>query len=82
MMDYLDLIDMSSNFQSIRVIIFVTWQGVRPGQIRKGATRAVVGWLVGESGPKSVGGSSWIELGTRREWQGHSGFRLVQASEE
>jgi hypothetical protein len=33
---------------------------VRPGQIRKGATQAVVGCLVGGSGPKSVGGSSWM----------------------
>jgi hypothetical protein len=50
--------------------------------IRKGATQAVVGWLMGGSGPKSVSGSSHVELGTRREWQGHSGFRLVQASGE
>jgi hypothetical protein len=40
-------------------------QGVRPAQIRKGATQAVVGWLMGGSGPKSVSGSSWMnsELG-------------------
>jgi hypothetical protein len=35
--------------------------GVRPGQIRKGATQAVVGCLMGGSGPKSVGGSSWMD---------------------
>jgi hypothetical protein len=58
------------------------YQGVRPGQIRKGATQAVVGGLVGGSRLKSVDGSSWIELGTRREWQGRGGFRLVQASGE
>jgi hypothetical protein len=51
-------------------------------QIRKGATQEVVGWLMGGSGPKSVSGSSWIELGTLREWQGHGGFRLVLASGE
>jgi hypothetical protein len=28
----------------------------------------------GGSRPKSVGGSSWIELGARRVWQGHKGF--------
>jgi hypothetical protein len=31
---------------------------VRPGQICTGATQAVVGWLMGGSGPKSVSGSS------------------------
>jgi hypothetical protein len=45
-------------------LISPTWrpncQGVRPRQIRKGATQAVVGYLVGGSGPKSVGGSSWM----------------------
>jgi hypothetical protein len=45
-------------------LISPTWrancQGVRPGQVRKGATQAVVGCLVGGSGPKSVGGSSWM----------------------
>jgi hypothetical protein len=45
-------------------LISPTWhancQGVRPAQIRKGATQAVVGSLVGGSGPKSVGGSSWM----------------------
>jgi hypothetical protein len=46
-----------------------TWranfQGVRPGQIRKGATQAVVGCLMEGSGPKSVSGSSCMnsELG-------------------
>jgi hypothetical protein len=33
---------------------------VRPTQIRKGATQAVVGCLAGGSRPKSVGGSSWM----------------------
>jgi hypothetical protein len=32
--------------------------GLRPGQIRKGATQAVVGQWMGGSGPKSVSGSS------------------------
>jgi hypothetical protein len=31
---------------------------VRPAQIRNGATQAVVGGLMGGSGPKSVSGSS------------------------
>jgi hypothetical protein len=35
-------------------------QRVRLVQIRKGATQAVVGCLVGGLGPKSVGGSSWM----------------------
>jgi hypothetical protein len=35
----------------------------------------------GGSGPKSVGGSSLGELGTRQEWLRTRGFRLVQASE-
>jgi hypothetical protein len=34
------------------------------------------------SGPKSVVGSSRMELGTQREWQWTRGFRLVQASGE
>jgi hypothetical protein len=29
---------------------------------------------MGGSGPKSVGGSSQGELGTRREWRGHKGL--------
>jgi hypothetical protein len=45
-------------------LISPTWhancQRVRPGQIRKGAIQAVVGCLVGGSGPKRVGGSSWM----------------------
>jgi hypothetical protein len=50
-------------------LISPTWrtnyQGVRPEQIRKGATQAVVGGLMGGSGPKSVSGSSRMnsELG-------------------
>jgi hypothetical protein len=50
-------------------LISPTWrancQGVRPAQIRKGATQAVVDSLMGGSGPKSVSGSSWwnSELG-------------------
>jgi hypothetical protein len=44
-------------------LIAPTWranfQGVRPAQIRKGATQAVVDSLMGGSGPKSVSGSSW-----------------------
>jgi hypothetical protein len=44
-------------------LISPTWrtncQGVRPAQIRKGATQAVVDSLMGGSGPKSVSGSSW-----------------------
>jgi hypothetical protein len=42
-------------------LIIPTWctncEGVRPTQIRKGATQAVVGGLMGGSGPKSVSGS-------------------------
>jgi hypothetical protein len=30
---------------------------------------------MGGSRTKSVGGSSHMELGTRREWQGHKGFQ-------
>jgi hypothetical protein len=44
----------------------LTWyQGVRPTQICKGATQAVVDSLMGGSGPKSLSGSSWwnLELG-------------------
>jgi hypothetical protein len=45
-------------------LISPTWrancEGVRPAQIHKGATQAVVGCLMGGSGPKSVGGSSWM----------------------
>jgi hypothetical protein len=43
----------------------VSVRGVRPRQIRKGATQAVVDSLMGGSGPKSVSGSSWwnSELG-------------------
>jgi hypothetical protein len=50
-------------------LISPTWrancQGVRPAQIRKGATQVVVGGLMGGSGPKSVSGSSRMnsELG-------------------
>jgi hypothetical protein len=46
-----------------------------------GATQAVCR-LMGESGTKSVGGSSHDELGTWQEWQWTQGFRLVQASRE
>jgi hypothetical protein len=45
-------------------LISPTWrtncQGLTPALIRKGATQAVVGCLVGGSGPKSVGSSSWM----------------------
>jgi hypothetical protein len=45
-------------------LISPTWrancQGVRPAQIRKGATQAVVGGLMGGSGPKSISSSSWM----------------------
>jgi hypothetical protein len=57
-------------------------QGVRPAQIRKGATQAVVGGLMEGSGPKSVSGSSRMnsELG---EYDNDArDFRLVQASGE
>jgi hypothetical protein len=38
-------------------------QGVGPTQIRKGATQAVVGGLMGGSGPKSIRGSSRMNSG-------------------
>jgi hypothetical protein len=38
-------------------------QGVRPAQIRKGATQAVVGGLMRGSGPKSISGSSRMNSG-------------------
>jgi hypothetical protein len=50
-------------------LISPTWcancQGVRPAQIRKGATQVVVGGLMRGSGPKGVSGSSRMnsELG-------------------
>jgi hypothetical protein len=47
----------SSEYVSCRHV-----SGVRPGQIRKGATQAVVGRLTGGSGPKSVSGSSRMNL--------------------
>jgi hypothetical protein len=67
-------------------LISPTWrancQGVRPGQIRKGATQAVVGCLVGGSGPKSVGGSSWMNSDPDENGKDTVVFRLVQASVE
>jgi hypothetical protein len=67
-------------------LITATWhancQGVRPGQIRKGATKAVVGYLVGGSGPKSVGSSSWMNSVLGEYDKDTRGFTLVQASGE
>jgi hypothetical protein len=58
------------------------YQGVRPAQIHKGATQVVVGCLVGVSGPKSVGGSSWMNSELGEYGKDTRDFRLVQASEE
>jgi hypothetical protein len=67
-------------------LISPTWcanyQGVRPGQIRKGATQAVVGCLVGGSRPKSVGGSSWMNSKPGEYGKDTRDFRLVQSSGE
>jgi hypothetical protein len=53
------------------LLISPTWrancQGLRPGQICKGATQAVCRLKEG-SRTKSVGGSSRDELGTRKKW--------------
>jgi hypothetical protein len=57
-------------------------QGLRPGQIRKGVTQAVVGWLMGGLGPKSVGGSSWLNSELDEYGKDAGDFRLVQASGE
>jgi hypothetical protein len=56
--------------------------GVRPAQIRKGATQAVVGCLVGGLGPKSVGGSSWMNSELDEYGKDTRDFRLVQTSGE
>jgi hypothetical protein len=67
-------------------LISPTWrancQGVRPAQIRKGATQAVVGGLMGGSGPKSVSGSSLMNSELGEYGKDTRGFRLVQASGE
>jgi hypothetical protein len=57
-------------------------QGVRPGQIRKGATQAVVGGLMRGSRPKSVCGSSWMNSELGKNGKDTVVFRLVQASGE
>jgi hypothetical protein len=67
-------------------LISPTWrtncQGVRPRQIRKGATQEVVGCLVGGSGPKSISGSSWMSSELGEYGKDTRDFRLVQASGE
>jgi hypothetical protein len=55
---------------------------VWPTQIRKGATQAVVGGLMGGSGPKSVSGSSRMNSGLGEYGKNTGEFRLVQASGE
>jgi hypothetical protein len=67
-------------------LISPTWhancQGVKPAQIRKGSTQAVVGGLMGGSGPKSVSGSSRMNSGPGEYGKDARDFRLVQASGE
>jgi hypothetical protein len=67
-------------------LISPTWrancQGVTPGQIRKGATQAVVDCLVGGSGPKSVGGSSWMNSKLDENGKDTVVFRLLQDFKE
>jgi hypothetical protein len=67
-------------------LISPTWrancQGMRPGQIRKGATQAVVGCLMGRSRPKSISGSSWMNTELGDYGKDTRDFGLVQASGE
>jgi hypothetical protein len=55
---------------------------VRAGQIRKGATQAVEDYLVGGSGPKSIGGSSRMNSEPGENGKDTRVFRLIQASRE
>jgi hypothetical protein len=67
-------------------LISPTWcasyQGVRPRQIRKGATQVVVGCLMGGSGPKSVCDSFWMNSELDENGKDTMVFRLVQVSGE
>jgi hypothetical protein len=50
---------------------------VRPAQIPKGATQAVVGGLMGGSRPKGVSGSSWMNSELSEYGKDARAFRLV-----
>jgi hypothetical protein len=67
-------------------LISPTWrancQGVRPRQVPKGATQAVVVYLVRGSGPRSVGDSSWMNSKLGEYGKDTRHFKLVQASGE